>query len=277
MEASSSFTPAARSAMSWVSCAIWAVRSSISVVSALTSSVFLSLVCLFVVSSVSHQPLCSVSAVASSISWTMRSLMSFFTFPKGSAATRCETCESSRLPLRRARSARKEAMRSWRGSCCAVCSCARAVPPRARAWRREGRYFSPAPATDELEMISIAFSSVWISSARSACRLLKSSAFWPHSAVAPSRYFRSSSRPLVVDAKSPWSSASDCCVWARSVDFFETSCSAFSVLSFSCCMIISYACFALSSSAMSSDLLLPNSSFSFSSISTTPPDWNSYA
>mmetsp|Transcript_136230 Transcript_136230/g.423335 ORF Transcript_136230/g.423335 Transcript_136230/m.423335 type:complete len:231 (-) Transcript_136230:886-1578(-) len=212
MFASSSLTALARSEMSWVSCAICAVRSSALALRALASALRCSRVCLFVTSSVSHQPLCSVSAVASSMSCTMRSLMSFLTLPKGSAATRCETCESSRLPLRRARSARKEAMRSCSGLCWPCCSCAKAEWPCARAWTNDGRFFSPAPATEELEMISIAFSSVVISSALRAWRLLKSSAFWLQSVVASPRYLVSSAWSLVVAARSPSISAFSCCV-----------------------------------------------------------------
>mmetsp|Transcript_24087 Transcript_24087/g.66452 ORF Transcript_24087/g.66452 Transcript_24087/m.66452 type:complete len:243 (-) Transcript_24087:903-1631(-) len=210
MASSSSFMAAARSARSWVSRAIFAVRSSISAVKELTSSVFLSRVCLFVASSVSHQPLCSTSAVASSISWTMRSLMSFLTFLKGSAATRCETWESKRLPLRRARSARKAAMRSCRGFCWPPWSCARAERGRAPDCSIVGKCFSPAPATVELEMISMAFCSVAISSARSSCRLSKSLVFWVQSASASARYFLSSFSSVVVIASAPSASALAC-------------------------------------------------------------------
>mmetsp|Transcript_70135 Transcript_70135/g.159191 ORF Transcript_70135/g.159191 Transcript_70135/m.159191 type:complete len:247 (-) Transcript_70135:1012-1752(-) len=98
MASPSSWTPFARSAKSWVSCMISAVRSSICEERELTSAVFASRVTLLVLSSVSHQPLCSTSAVPSSISCEIRSLMSFFTLVKGFEATCTAKAERAVLP-----------------------------------------------------------------------------------------------------------------------------------------------------------------------------------
>mmetsp|Transcript_96226 Transcript_96226/g.254123 ORF Transcript_96226/g.254123 Transcript_96226/m.254123 type:complete len:289 (+) Transcript_96226:663-1529(+) len=61
--------------------------SSISACRVSTAAVFSLRVCSLVDSSVSHQPLCSASALASSIRRTIRSLISFLTFAKGSSAS----------------------------------------------------------------------------------------------------------------------------------------------------------------------------------------------
>merc|ERR1719329_1379419 len=101
--------------MSCVSCEIVAVKSSISLDNKFTSSVFLSRVCLFVVISVSHQPLCSVSSVASWTNLLIKSLIIFLTLTKGSDATCSDTCDRRGLPVRRARSAKKSAIRLCNG------------------------------------------------------------------------------------------------------------------------------------------------------------------
>mmetsp|Transcript_73418 Transcript_73418/g.212474 ORF Transcript_73418/g.212474 Transcript_73418/m.212474 type:complete len:237 (-) Transcript_73418:884-1594(-) len=194
MAASSSAIAATRSSMSWVSLAMRAVCASFCAVSSSTASAFCSRVCLFVVSSVSHQPLCSVSAVASCMRFEMRSLIMRFTFSKGSAATLCEAVASTRLFHNFARPARKAA----------ACSCAKAwrlaVPERSDnsaeplAARRLGKCFSPEPFTVSLCMMSMAWPMAASSPARSSWRASKSVVFCAQSAFVSSRYFSSSAR-----------------------------------------------------------------------------------
>mmetsp|Transcript_18302 Transcript_18302/g.48279 ORF Transcript_18302/g.48279 Transcript_18302/m.48279 type:complete len:225 (+) Transcript_18302:583-1257(+) len=173
------------------SSAISAVRSSTAALSLLTSSVLASLLTLFAPTSASHQPLCSVSAVASSINLTIRSLTIFLTFSKGSAATRSATSERSLLPVLRARSARNCA----RLSCSGVprrppCSCARAARGvcSSAAAETAPKCFSPAPSTASPEMTSTALRIASSSSARSFCRAAKSEALPRQSSLRPPRY-----------------------------------------------------------------------------------------
>mmetsp|Transcript_50625 Transcript_50625/g.141774 ORF Transcript_50625/g.141774 Transcript_50625/m.141774 type:complete len:243 (+) Transcript_50625:889-1617(+) len=240
MASSNSLTAAVRSAMSCVSWAIVAVKSSISALSWLTSWVLAARVNLFATNSASHQPLCSVSDVPSSISFEIKSLMSFFTFLNGSLAARNAASESKRLPVRWARPARNAAARSRKGLCASLESCiaiAGFAERHCLSWSSVGKCVSPAPATVLLEMTSMALSNAPISSARSLWRLLKSAAFCSQSAVMSSKYVWSSSRSFVVCAKSPSSAALVAAVCERNSFFLETSCSAFSMLSISCCMI----------------------------------------
>mmetsp|Transcript_52445 Transcript_52445/g.135338 ORF Transcript_52445/g.135338 Transcript_52445/m.135338 type:complete len:226 (-) Transcript_52445:830-1507(-) len=225
MAASSSVTPVVRSCMSCVSFAIVALRSSVSAVSRWISSAFASRVCLFVVSSVSHQPLCSVSAADSCMSFEIRSLIILFTLSKGSLATCWAMSSSVRLLQVRARPLRNDAMRAWSGLWLLLLlrSCISATP----LWRTcsiDGRYFSPAPATLSLERISTASLMDASSSARSFWRLSKSLSFVWQSAVMSSRYFWSSARSAVVCARLPSASALACWVSARRTSFLEISC-----------------------------------------------------
>mmetsp|Transcript_37575 Transcript_37575/g.106600 ORF Transcript_37575/g.106600 Transcript_37575/m.106600 type:complete len:206 (+) Transcript_37575:404-1021(+) len=201
----------------------------------------------------------------------IKSLIIFFTLPKGSAATCIEICCNTRLFNTLARSARKAATRLWISPMAVLLSCARAVPCCARA----GRCSSPAPETASLDMMSIAWEIASISSLRSFWRALKSSVLRVHSAVVSSRYFWSSARSDSACPFSPSLSALACCVSERSTVFFSTSCFAFSVLSVSCCAMSSKACWAVISSLSKSYFCVSNWSFNFSSMSTTPPDWNS--
>mmetsp|Transcript_60811 Transcript_60811/g.96503 ORF Transcript_60811/g.96503 Transcript_60811/m.96503 type:complete len:222 (-) Transcript_60811:178-843(-) len=187
--ASSSFTAAVRSAISWVNSAIVAVKSSISDSNSLTSAVFLSRVCLFVVNSVSHQPLCSVSEVASSINFTIRSLIIFFTFVNGLASALKAIADNKRLPVLRACSLRKDATFCCRGFMVLLLNCDNACILVLSVWSNVGRYFSPDPATAWLEMISIALDIASSSPARSSCRLSKSVFFCVQRATVSSKYF----------------------------------------------------------------------------------------
>mmetsp|Transcript_52197 Transcript_52197/g.114184 ORF Transcript_52197/g.114184 Transcript_52197/m.114184 type:complete len:266 (+) Transcript_52197:667-1464(+) len=243
MAASSSATALLSSEMSSVSLAIDASSWSISAWRVSTASVFSLRVCSFVESSVSHQPLCSASSLASSMRRTMRSLIIFFTLVKGSAATRCEARARTRLLSCVARPSRKAAMRACRGLWLELRSCARAV-----ACTSAGRCLSPEPATASLDMMSMALLTASSSSARSFWRLSKSADFWAQRALVSSRYFSSSALSASVCALSPSASAFACSVSARVAVFLEISCSAFSMLSDSCCSICSNACCAVISS-----------------------------
>mmetsp|Transcript_126635 Transcript_126635/g.343772 ORF Transcript_126635/g.343772 Transcript_126635/m.343772 type:complete len:226 (-) Transcript_126635:1064-1741(-) len=188
----SSATELVSSATRWLRSAMVASSCSFCAVSWLTSSDLDSRVCLLLASSASHQPLCSVSAVASSMSLTMRSLISFLTFTKGSAAARSAAMASTWLPVARARADRNAT------ACCCCCGLARSLRSAASALRpdscaREGRCFSPAPATVPLEMISIAFATASSSSWRSVCLDSKSACFTLQRASVSSRYRLSSS------------------------------------------------------------------------------------
>mmetsp|Transcript_90673 Transcript_90673/g.293521 ORF Transcript_90673/g.293521 Transcript_90673/m.293521 type:complete len:220 (-) Transcript_90673:986-1645(-) len=178
--ASTSLTWRASSLRSCVSCEISALWSSISVVSWLTSSFLCLRVTAFRPSSASQKPLFSVSAVISSISCEIKSLIIFFTFLKGSCAARCEAWASSSLPLLLARSARSAATCACRGLRWMFDTCARAPPLAACSCSSMGRCFCPVPLTALLLMISMACSSVFSSSDLSFSRILKSSRFLTH-------------------------------------------------------------------------------------------------
>mmetsp|Transcript_86818 Transcript_86818/g.187834 ORF Transcript_86818/g.187834 Transcript_86818/m.187834 type:complete len:311 (-) Transcript_86818:660-1592(-) len=276
MAASSSATALARSVRSWVRSAIVEVRSSFSAVSAAMASVFWSRVCLLVVSSVSQKPLCSVSSVPSVMSFEIMSLIIFLTFTKGSEATRWEIISRDLLLYIWARSARKAAMRACIGLCSLLLtlplrSCTSAAP--FLSCTRAGRCLSPAPETESLDMISMAFWIASSSSARSFWRDAKSACLVWHRAVMSPRYFWSSARSAVVCARLPSASALPSCVAALVDSFLEISCLAFSTLSVSCWRMPWYACSAVISSLSRSYFWVLNWSFSFSSMSTTPPDW----
>mmetsp|Transcript_112508 Transcript_112508/g.206474 ORF Transcript_112508/g.206474 Transcript_112508/m.206474 type:complete len:200 (+) Transcript_112508:694-1293(+) len=191
--------------MSSVSWAIDAVNSSISAVNVSTCDVFSFRVCSFVVSSVSHQPLCSASSLASSISRTMRSLIIFFTLTKGSSATREAKANSRRLLRRFAWACRYCATRI----CVFVAEDARSCASTGPCFfcKRLGRYLSALPATAALLMISMAFVIVTISSARNFWRDAKDDAFSEQVAVKSARYASSAFLTDVVSALSPSSMA----------------------------------------------------------------------
>mmetsp|Transcript_18305 Transcript_18305/g.48295 ORF Transcript_18305/g.48295 Transcript_18305/m.48295 type:complete len:213 (+) Transcript_18305:879-1517(+) len=212
------------------------------------------------------------------MSLTIRSLMSFFTLVNGSTATLSETIISSLLPLLCARSARKSAMRFCSGAAWSwsLRSCARAVPlGPLRSCSADGKCLSPAPATALPDMISIALFMASSSLLRSFCLLSKSVFLSLHSASVSKRYVLSSARSAVICARSPSASALACSVSPLVAVFLEISWLAFSMLSASCCTICSKACCAFFSSISVSYFFWLNSDFSFLSMSTMPPDWNS--
>mmetsp|Transcript_94466 Transcript_94466/g.262844 ORF Transcript_94466/g.262844 Transcript_94466/m.262844 type:complete len:256 (-) Transcript_94466:488-1255(-) len=237
MALSSSATAPESSAISSVSFAIEASSSSISACRVSTASVFSFRVCSFVASSVSHQPLCSASSLASSISRTRRSLIIFLTLTKGSSAMRPAAAESTRLSSVRARPSRKRAARSCAPLCISDRSAASEEPP----WSRVGRYFPALPETSSLEMISMALVMAASSSARRACRDSKSVAFFSHVAVRSLRYFSSASFVVVVPLRSASASALACSFLARVPDFSRLSSSACSVCARRSCESISNA------------------------------------
>mmetsp|Transcript_16144 Transcript_16144/g.42664 ORF Transcript_16144/g.42664 Transcript_16144/m.42664 type:complete len:311 (+) Transcript_16144:628-1560(+) len=227
-------------------------------------------------SSVSQKPFLVASSVASDSRRSTRSWMSFLTLSKGSVATRCAMSDSSLLLQLAARPARKAAMRACRGLCWPwLRSCASATPCVRRICSSCGKLFSPEPLTASLEMISTAFWIASSSSPRSFWRLSKSAFFVEHSAVVSARYFWSSAMSFEVWARLPSASALTCADSAFEPTFFEISAFACSMLSASCWAICSKACCAVASSLSSSYFFWANSSLSFSSISMTPPDWNS--
>mmetsp|Transcript_18835 Transcript_18835/g.65654 ORF Transcript_18835/g.65654 Transcript_18835/m.65654 type:complete len:203 (+) Transcript_18835:181-789(+) len=184
MAASSSATALVSAAMSSVSFAMDASSWSISACRVSTASVFSLRVCSFVDSSVSHQPLCSASSLASSMRRTMRSLSIFLTFSKGSFDTRTAKAESTRLFNSSLRLCKNSATRT-----CAVCwvvarKLTKAVAPSCAS---DGRCFSALPATAPLEMISMALLMASNSSVRSCWRDSKSLAFCSQVAVRSSR------------------------------------------------------------------------------------------
>mmetsp|Transcript_17334 Transcript_17334/g.49266 ORF Transcript_17334/g.49266 Transcript_17334/m.49266 type:complete len:210 (+) Transcript_17334:559-1188(+) len=177
MAASSSLIAAVRSSMSCVSFAIVEVKSSFCAVKSSTASVFWSRVCLFAVSSVSHQPLCSISAVDSCMSFDMRSLIIRFTLTNGSAATCCAARASTLLSHDFARSAKNAATLDWSKDSIAwapLRSCAIDVACTCIIW---GKCFSPEPATLSLDNMSIACAMASSSSDLSFWRLSKSDDF----------------------------------------------------------------------------------------------------
>mmetsp|Transcript_89121 Transcript_89121/g.174392 ORF Transcript_89121/g.174392 Transcript_89121/m.174392 type:complete len:259 (-) Transcript_89121:574-1350(-) len=258
--------------MSSVSFAIEASSSSISAWSISTASVFSLRVCSLVDSSVSHQPLCSASSFASSIKRTMRSLIIFFTFAKGSSATRTARAERTRLfklsPLAR----RNSATRSCGAIALPALNCAKAAP---LPCTNDGRYFSAFPFTALLDKISIAFSMASISSARSCCRDSKSDAFCSHVAVSSDRYFSSATFVVVVSCRSPSASALACNFLAFVSAFSPRSVVACSVCAVRSWMSISCACLLFISAFSKAVRSSTNLSWSFSNTSMMPWDLNS--
>mmetsp|Transcript_85302 Transcript_85302/g.238900 ORF Transcript_85302/g.238900 Transcript_85302/m.238900 type:complete len:219 (+) Transcript_85302:2-658(+) len=204
----------------------------------------------------------------------MRSLIIFLTFAKGSAAARSATAESTRLLC---------SFACWRRYTATRCCEARSVP-EARNCAKEaeavcakvGRCFSALPCTELLEMISIAFVIASSSSARSCCRDSKSVAFCSHVAVKSAKYFSSASFVVVVSCKSPSASALACKCFALLSDFSSRSCVDCSICAVRSCTNISWACFEFISSFSKAVRSSTNLSWSFSNISMTPWDWNSY-
>mmetsp|Transcript_47025 Transcript_47025/g.135941 ORF Transcript_47025/g.135941 Transcript_47025/m.135941 type:complete len:223 (-) Transcript_47025:813-1481(-) len=208
-----SATACVSSATSSVSFAMEASSSSTSACSVSTASVFSLRVCSFVASSVSHQPLCSASSLASSMRRTRRSLIIFFTLANGSSPTWAARDESTRLSscwalLWRYRAAFACA---WPGPICSERNAARDRPFAPEAFCTSvGRYFSACPETAALERISMALPMATSSSARSCCRDSKSDAFCWQVAVRSPWYFLSASIVVVVSSRSPWESAFAC-------------------------------------------------------------------
>mmetsp|Transcript_96739 Transcript_96739/g.224261 ORF Transcript_96739/g.224261 Transcript_96739/m.224261 type:complete len:215 (+) Transcript_96739:515-1159(+) len=205
MAASRSATACIKVEMSSVSLAMEASSSSISACKTSTASVFSFLVCSLVASSVSHQPLCSASSLASSIKRTRRSLIIFFTLRKGSSSTRDARAESTRLSSSPARSRRYWAARTRErlSSVDSERSAANEVPRCARA----GRCFSALPDNASLLMISMAFPIAASSSARNCCLASKSEAFFEHVAKRSERYFSSAAFVAEVSSRLPWALA----------------------------------------------------------------------
>mmetsp|Transcript_18324 Transcript_18324/g.48368 ORF Transcript_18324/g.48368 Transcript_18324/m.48368 type:complete len:267 (-) Transcript_18324:835-1635(-) len=205
MALSSASMASARSSMSCASCCIEDSSPSISAWSVSTAEVFSSRVCLLVVSSVSHQPLCSASSFASSIRRTMRSLIIFFTFENGSSATRTASAESIRLLSCAERLRRNSATFSCTGLRPSDLRLTKALALFAPCWANDCAL--PSFCNFPSLSISIALDTASISSARNCWRDSKSADFWEQVDVSSVRYFWSSSRVVVVSVRSPSASA----------------------------------------------------------------------
>mmetsp|Transcript_55329 Transcript_55329/g.91530 ORF Transcript_55329/g.91530 Transcript_55329/m.91530 type:complete len:291 (+) Transcript_55329:713-1585(+) len=277
MAASRAATAAVSSAMSAAHFAIEAVSSSISALSCSTAAVFSARVLALVAISVSHQPLCSASSFASSMSFTMRSLIIFFTFWNGSSEMRAATCESKRLLSALACLCRKVATRAWASVALTARSMARADVFLPACCSMLGKYVSAAPDTELLAMIEIAFSIASNSSARNSCRDSKSDVFCAQVASKSALYLLSAAKTAEASSRSPVASAFICSSWALSSDFFVASDVDLAMALSRSAISISYACLEFISVFSRSVRFSVNSSRSFSSMSTTPPDWNSYA
>mmetsp|Transcript_142400 Transcript_142400/g.455096 ORF Transcript_142400/g.455096 Transcript_142400/m.455096 type:complete len:259 (-) Transcript_142400:822-1598(-) len=221
---SSSATSLESSATSSVSLAMEEVSSSISARNVSTESVFSLRVCSFVASSLSHQPLCSASSLASSMRRTTRSLIIFLTCSNGSEETR--VAKLSRMGLES----------SWllfcKYSTTRACAprCERPMNTETRAvalplllCAKDGKYVSALPFTAEPEMISMALLMASSSSARRAWRDSKSLAFCSQVAERSPRYASSASRVATVSLKSPSAVALDCIALALASDFSSLS------------------------------------------------------
>mmetsp|Transcript_85486 Transcript_85486/g.250239 ORF Transcript_85486/g.250239 Transcript_85486/m.250239 type:complete len:206 (+) Transcript_85486:623-1240(+) len=182
--ASSSATSPESAVASFCSWATAASRPSISARRASTSWLLDLRVCSLVASSVSHQPLCSVSCVACVMSRSRSSSMSFLTLPKGSSCARTAMVESTWLSSL-ADSARRNsaALRRLGPPSPVECSCASMAgrpPCWRRSWAREGRCFCAAPETSSVLRISMACCRVDSSSVRSCWRASYSPFFCAH-------------------------------------------------------------------------------------------------
>mmetsp|Transcript_102585 Transcript_102585/g.331015 ORF Transcript_102585/g.331015 Transcript_102585/m.331015 type:complete len:281 (-) Transcript_102585:578-1420(-) len=272
--ASSAASCASSSASSFCSCALVAESPSISTRRPSACCVLLLRVCAFVASSWSHQPLCSVSAVACDMRRVRSSSMSFLTLAKGSPRARSATAESARLPRRRDSLLRYSEARCWLGASLAARSCTSAAARRGCS-SRLGRCFAAVPATSSLERSSLACSRAWISSERSAWRLWNSCSRCSQLAVRSWRYAASSA----CVAASSWRSAaaateSSLCL-TRPACLLAFAASAAWAAVWRLCASRVKAWRRCCSSVCSSVSSCRNLSFSCSSISRMPPELNS--
>mmetsp|Transcript_80969 Transcript_80969/g.147744 ORF Transcript_80969/g.147744 Transcript_80969/m.147744 type:complete len:274 (-) Transcript_80969:689-1510(-) len=273
MVASSSATALDSSAMLSVSCAMEAVSSSISAVNFSTVSVFSLRVCSLTASSVSHQPLCSASSFASFMRRTIKSLIIFLTFWKGSSEICAATLASMRLLRCEACLRKKAATRAWACVVLTARSIASAVPLLVSVFcSMLGKYVSALPDTELLAMIEMAFSMASSSSARNSCLDSKSEAFCAHVASISVLYLVSAAKTSLVSVRSPSASAFFCNSLALSSDFFVASDSALLIMLSRSAMSISYACLDFISFFSRSVRFSVKSSSNFSSISITPED-----
>mmetsp|Transcript_88070 Transcript_88070/g.274048 ORF Transcript_88070/g.274048 Transcript_88070/m.274048 type:complete len:209 (+) Transcript_88070:400-1026(+) len=173
-----------------ISCEPWsmsAFSSSISACRVSTPCVLVWRVCALIFNSVSHHTLCSASSFASATRRMRRSLIIFFTFRKGSAATRLAIAESTRLLSSWALSRRYSAARVWVWPARSDRRAAREVfvpfALRARVCVSAGKCFSALPDTALLLIILSASLIALISSMRSFCLVWKSVAFCSHVAT----------------------------------------------------------------------------------------------
>mmetsp|Transcript_39902 Transcript_39902/g.113019 ORF Transcript_39902/g.113019 Transcript_39902/m.113019 type:complete len:214 (+) Transcript_39902:521-1162(+) len=181
MAACVSFIDTASALCSFSSCMRSAWRESMSMRKPSISCVFDFRVCALVANSLSHQPLCSVSRKASVFKRSMSSWMRIFTFASGSSRSCDTTADNTELRSRDDSPRRNAAALAWPSGDPSPRNCSSAAPAvdAVRRWA--------AALTSLLDMISMAFSSAAISSARVPWRALYSSAFCAQSAVSSVR------------------------------------------------------------------------------------------
>mmetsp|Transcript_57765 Transcript_57765/g.146580 ORF Transcript_57765/g.146580 Transcript_57765/m.146580 type:complete len:264 (-) Transcript_57765:828-1619(-) len=243
--ASRAATAFVSSSISSANFAMDASSSSLSACSISTASVFSLRVCSFVESSVSHQPLCSVSSLASSIKRTIKSWIIFFTFTKGSdpADTRSASAANTRLLSASALLFKSSAMRFREALVASARSETSAgVPSKSPSCERaDGKCFSALPFTAPLEMISMALLIASNSSARNCCLAAKSLPFCSQVATKSSRYLESASLVDVVSLRSPLAVAWRCKALALASVFSSMSCLPCVICAVRSCMASSYA------------------------------------
>mmetsp|Transcript_46522 Transcript_46522/g.73531 ORF Transcript_46522/g.73531 Transcript_46522/m.73531 type:complete len:207 (+) Transcript_46522:956-1576(+) len=201
----------------------------------------------------------------------------FLTFAKGSAATFCASKERSLLCNRSASADKNSRMRRRMPSFSSAASC---VPLRmVNAVATLGccakvKCCSPV-CTSFDDRILIACSNAASSSVRNFCFSSNDSFFSSHSVVTSFKVLSSSALPACVDASSFLSNAIFSIFVAFAVVFSSMSFLEFSMLSFRSWIFMSKACFEFISSFEQSASFSRNSSLSFLSNATMPPDWNS--
>mmetsp|Transcript_47677 Transcript_47677/g.147565 ORF Transcript_47677/g.147565 Transcript_47677/m.147565 type:complete len:206 (-) Transcript_47677:651-1268(-) len=199
------------------------------------------------------------------------SLIIFFTFLKGSSATRPARIASTRLSSCLALRFRNSTALAWYWLC-------KSARNDANEWpfcRSEGRCFPALPLTASLPRISIAFSIATSSSARNCCRASNSEAFCSQVEVTSARYFLSASFTSIVSSKSPLASAFFSRVEAFISAFLPLSSVAESICAFRSCMSRSKACWAAISFFSRSVRSWVNLLRRLSSIVMMPLDWKS--
>mmetsp|Transcript_14799 Transcript_14799/g.34010 ORF Transcript_14799/g.34010 Transcript_14799/m.34010 type:complete len:241 (+) Transcript_14799:871-1593(+) len=239
------------------------------------SSLSLFLVILLFPISVSQNPSCCASWLASSNKRVIIASIIFFTFSKGFAPRDCAKrvslplCKRCPSPSRNSRTLRRMPSLPAR-SMPATCNNARGD----LTWE-SARCFSALPMTSGEERISTALAIASISSVRSCCFSWKDMVFSVHSVVTSLCKFSFSAFCASVSASSFLSCATFSALRSFTPVVSSTSFFLFSMESVRSCTIIAEACFEFISSFWLSPSFSLNWSCSFLSMSTMLPDWNS--